>query len=154
VPLTLAVLLTMRQGVRERGAPTDFWKSRQINEGDLRMSNGYDAIKLEVEQNGNVLTTTMGRLRDAHGAGRLGDHVRVDISKALAGIGLGHVPVALPQYQENNVRVYKLGTPVADVIQAVVVPAPENDEKLRSLADQDSSRYADVIERIRDLVAQ
>ena len=72
----------------------------------------------------------------------------------VAWIGLGHVPVALPQYQENNVRLYKLGTPVADIIQAVIVPAPENDEKLRLLAGHDSSRYSDIIERIRDLVTQ
>ncbi len=118
------------------------------------MPESYDAIKAEVEQSGSVLTTPMGRLRDAHGAGRLGEHVRVDISKALAGIGLGHVPVALPPYQENVVRLYKLGTPVADVINAAIFPAPENDEKLKSLAGQDASRYADIIERIRDLVAQ
>jgi hypothetical protein len=60
------------------------------------MPESYEGIKAEVEQNGNVLTITMGRSWDAHGAGRLGEHVRVDISKALAGIGLGHVPVNLP----------------------------------------------------------
>ena len=31
------------------------------------MSNGYDAIKAKVEQNGNVLTITVGRLRDTAG---------------------------------------------------------------------------------------
>ena len=79
--------------------------------------------------------------------------MRVEISKTLAGWTMGRVPVALPQFQENNVRLYKLGTPVADVIQAVIVPAPRNDEKLRSLAGQDTPRYSDIIERIRDLVA-
>lgn len=122
--------------------------------GDCAVPDSYDTIKAEVEQNGNVLTITMGRLREAHGAGRLGEHVRIDISKALAGIGLGHVPVALPPYQENIVRLYKLGTPVADVINAAILPGPENDEKLKSLAGQDPSRYADIIDRIRDLVTQ
>ncbi len=96
----------------------------------------------------------MVRLRDAHGAGKLGVLVKDQISKDLAGMGLGHVPVELPQYQDKPVRLCKLGTSVADIIQAVIVPSPENDEKLKTLAGQDSSRYAGVNERIRDLVAE
>jgi len=118
------------------------------------VTQGYDAIKADVEQNGNVLTTTMERLRNAHGAGKLGVIVRDEISKTLAGMGLAHVPVELPQYQDKPVRLYKLGTAVADVIQAAISPAQENDEKLKSLAGKESSRYAEIIERIRDLVAQ
>ena len=76
------------------------------------------------------------------------------ISKALAGMGLGHVPVELPRYQEKPVRLYKLGTPVADVIQAALSPGQETDEKLKFHAGKESSRYADIIERIRELVAQ
>lgn len=117
-------------------------------------TESYDAIKVEVEKNGNVLTTTMERLRNAHGAGKLGVNVLDEISKALAGMGLGHVPVELPRYQEKPVRLYKLGTPVADVIQAALSPGQETDEKLKFHAGKESSRYADIIERIRELVAQ
>lgn len=51
----------------------------------------WNSIKQEVENNGNILTVTMEKLREAHGAGRLGSNVRPEISKILAGMGLSHV---------------------------------------------------------------
>ena len=58
-------------------------------------------IKDQVEKNGNIHTFTMDVLRDAHGASKLGVNVRAEISQNLAGIGLGHIPVDLPNYQHE-----------------------------------------------------
>lgn len=64
-----------------------------------------DKIKDQVEKNGNVLTVTMEQLREAHGAGRLGVHVRSEISQLLAGTVIGHVPRELPSDQHERVQV-------------------------------------------------
>ena len=90
----------------------------------------WNAIKDAVEKNGNVQTVTMEQLRDAHGAAKLGVHVRDAISSTLAGLGLGHVPEVLPTYQHELVRLYKRGTPVGDMITSVLTPGGQNDAKL------------------------
>lgn len=64
----------------------------------------WDEIKRRVEAAGGVYTTTMDKLRDAEGAGKLGVHIRTNISKSLAGIGLGHIPIELPSNQHEQVR--------------------------------------------------
>ncbi len=71
----------------------------------------WDQIKEDVEKNGDVLTVTMGKLRDTHGVARSGRIVVEEISNTLIGMGLGHVPQKLPMYQDELVRLYKRGTP-------------------------------------------
>jgi hypothetical protein len=107
-------------------------------------------LKDAVVANDNVLTVTMQDLRDAYGALRLGVNVRSDITKKLSGHGLGHYPPELPAYQDQLVRLFTLGSPVADVIHAVLTPAPEHDELLRSKVGTDE---ATVLEQIRALVS-
>jgi len=79
----------------------------------------WDELRKAVEGAGGVLRIFMGDLRNLAAAGRLGINVRNDISRRLAGAGLGHLPAELPAYQENEVVVYQLGTPAADVVEAV-----------------------------------
>ncbi len=113
----------------------------------------YEQLKADVEGNCNVLTVTMERLRNAHGAGKLGVHVCREISNRLAGLGLGHVPVDLPSYQEKQVRIYKLGTEVAVVVRAALEPGPEYDAKLKDYAVKDASQCSEILEKIRELVS-
>jgi len=64
----------------------------------------------------------MDTLKKIEGAGRgqdVGVHVRNAISRSLESYGLGHLPQELPSTQEDPVRLYLLGSPVADVIKAV-----------------------------------
>lgn len=117
----------------------------------LPQYRSLDDVKEAVEKNQNVLTLFMGDLRDAHGAGRLGEHVRSNISKRLAGLGLAHFPVPLPAYQEERVRIYKLGSPVADLIDAVLAPSRQHDDELRQAVGQNA---AEVLEQIRELVCR
>ncbi len=113
----------------------------------------WDEIKDDVVKNGDVLTVTMERLREAHGAGKLGVHVCRQISNDLAGTGLGHIPKDLPSSQDEHVRLYKHGTPIGDLIATVLAPGERNDKKLvESLGDQ-APDYAAIVQSIRELVA-
>ena len=114
----------------------------------------WSEIKEAVEKSGNVTTFTMEQLREAHGSGRLGVHVRAEISRALAGIGLGHVPQDLPSYQHEFVRVYKNGTPIGDLITTVLTPGQQNDETLSLQFATEGPNYADIIQKIKELVAE
>lgn len=111
-------------------------------------------IKERVEKNGNVLTVSMEDLRGAHGAGKLGVHVRSEISSTLAGMGLGHIPQELPNYQHETVRLFKKGTPVGDWIDTVLAPGQQNDGKLAEHFATGKVDHAAVIQKIRELVAE
>jgi len=114
----------------------------------------WDEIKDKVEKNGDVKTVTMEELRDAHGALKLGVHVRTAISSKLAGMGLGHIPEVLPSYQHELVRLYKKGTPVGELIATVLTPGEQNDSKLTEQFAGDGVDYAAIIQQIRELVGE
>jgi hypothetical protein len=114
----------------------------------------WNQIKDRVEESDNVCTFTMEELRDAHGAAKLGVHVREEIKRSLAGMGLGNVPTELPSYQDEQVRLYKKGTPVGILIDAVLSPGEQNDKSLAERVSNDGADYAAIIERIRELVSQ
>jgi len=90
-------------------------------------------------------------LRDAHGAAKLGVHVRKSISDNLAAHGLGHLPAELPTYQHEEVRLYRLGTGIADTINAVLHPTEAGDQVLRQSA---GSTAQDVLRRVREIVCE
>lgn len=113
----------------------------------------WDEIKRQVEENGDVKTMTMEALREAHGSGKLGKHVRTEISKRLAGMGLGHVPQELPNFQHEQVRIYKRGTAVGDLVEIVLAPGESNDRKLSDQFATSDTNYAEIIEQIRELVS-
>ena len=102
-----------------------------------------------VKRNGDVLTVEMEQVRDAYGKGRLGVHVRDNMSKALAGLGIGHYPRPLPDRQWAFVRVYRLGSEIADLIDAVMEPSEEHDEELRKAG---GGGAADVLRQIKDII--
>lgn len=116
------------------------------------MSN-WDEIKKEVESNGNVLTVSMITLREAAGKDKLGVNVVKEISKTLAGMGLGHVPQELPLSQSESVRLYKRGTSIGDLIEMVLFPSESNDRMLKEQLDKELVNYASIIEKIRELVS-
>jgi hypothetical protein len=115
---------------------------------DQKVKNMEDLLDL-VEAHGDVYTLTMERLRDAYGAGRLGVHVRDGISNALARLGLGHFPAPLPESQEMPVRLYRRGTPVGDLIEAVLAVDSKRDDQLRQATAGDEMN---IIRKIRELV--
>ena len=114
----------------------------------------WDKIKETGEKSGNVCTMTMETLRNAHGAGKLGVNVRGEISQTLAGMGLGHVPQELPSYQHEQVRLYKRGTAVGQLIESVLTPGEQNDKMLVSKFGQAGPDYAAIVQRVRELVGE
>ena len=114
------------------------------------MFKNVDELKKAVADNGGVLTVTMEQLRVAHDFGRLGPHVKKSIHDSLAKNGLGFFP-GLGDYQYEVTRVYQLGTPVADLINAVLNPSKPNDLKVRKAAEGEE---AEVLARVRALVCE
>lgn len=114
----------------------------------------WDELKADVERNNNVLTVTMESLRNAVGADRLGVNVIGQIRAALAGMGLGHVPQELPPYQHQQVRLYKKGTDVGDLIDTVLTTGQQNDQRLADRFANQGQDYADIVQRIRELVSE
>jgi hypothetical protein len=111
----------------------------------------YEGLRKQVEAEGGLHTTTMEVLRELHGAGRLGKHVRDAISGELAAHGVGHLPEELPAYQEMQVRIYRLGTPIADVANAVLHPNAGGDQVLRQMG---AAQGQDILKKIRELVCE
>ena len=109
----------------------------------------YDDLRKKVEANDGLLQIWMEDLRELHDAGRLGKLVRQGIHEKLAEHGLGHLPAELPAYQEEEVRIYRLGTPLAQMINAVLHPSAAGDQQLRRSAADPSE---DILRRIRELV--
>ena len=110
-----------------------------------------EELRKDVEANGAVKSYRMEVLRDLFGFKKLGIHVRPYISKQLAGVGLGHTPTNLPDYQEELVRVFKLGSPVAELIHAATTPGEAGDATLRN-ATGDGGDAETILVKIRELV--
>lgn len=114
----------------------------------FNMSNFQKVADL-VEQQGGCMTIKMELLRDIHGVDRLGVHVRKNISQQLESVGLKHYPQELPQYQWDEVRLTKAGSPVDRLIRAVLTPGEANDEVIRKAVGNDAEA---VLSRVRELV--
>jgi hypothetical protein len=111
--------------------------------------NTFQELKSLVDQFGGVMTVTLGELRDAYGVDRLGVHVKAGITKKLDGEGLKAYPPELPTYQHELVRVYKAGSAISELIDAVLNPDEAHDEELRQAV---SKSGGDVLQQIRALV--
>jgi len=111
--------------------------------------DSLEKIRDDVVANNDVLTMTEADLRDAHGAGRLGVHVRTNITKGLDGLGLSHFPPALSGEQTNLVRVYRRGTPAADLIGAVLNASSSGDVEIR---EKVAGEATEILGRVRELV--
>lgn len=111
--------------------------------------DSYEELRQAVIENDGLFRSQMWQLKTIHGAGRLGVHVRDAISRELASHGLGHIPSELPAYQEEPVRLYLLGSPVADVVKSVLEPSDRGDDTLRSLS---SSQAQEQLRQIREIV--
>lgn len=122
----------------------------------VRTFHDFKELKRYVEENDGVVTVTMEQLRDAHGAGRLGIHVRQAIADALTSEGLRFVAEPLwtarnelPDDRAYEVRIYQPGTPVAKLIEASQQPGAKFDEVLRDVTSGEDSR---ILARVRELV--
>jgi hypothetical protein len=110
----------------------------------------YETLVDQVEEQG-LIKTSMGKLKDAQEAGRLGVNVRETIKRTLEGYGLGTLPESLPANQEDEVRLYKKSSKLGGLIQAVLRPSDQGDTIL--LANSDSGvNPGDYLMKIREIV--
>jgi hypothetical protein len=91
----------------------------------------YEDLNQAVENSQGVLTISMKNLREIHGNRRLGPHVGASISMTLKKLGLKHHPNPLTNRENDNVRIYKSGSPVEKIINAVLKPSRGADELIR-----------------------
>jgi hypothetical protein len=98
---------------------------------------------------GGVLNINMMKLRDIHGAGKLGVHVAQSISDKLVSLGLGHQPEVLPQQQSELVRIYVRGSAVGKLIEAARTIDLASNRLLRETANNEDS---EAVRKIRELV--
>ncbi len=104
-----------------------------------------------VDDNDGVLSLYMYSVRDAAGKGRLGVHVLRGISESLSGLGLGHHPEELPNDQNEMVRLYRLGSPIAEVLEAALYPGEDEDELLR---ERSTGTEVELLKQVRELVCE
>lgn len=113
------------------------------------MLDTMEDIRAEVLKNGDLLSLPMQVLRDSKGYRKLGVNVIEDLSRSLAGFGIGHYPKVLPNDQYQIVRLFRLGSPAADLIDAVLTPSEDKDAVIRAALDSDAQ---EIVRQIRALV--
>lgn len=99
---------------------------------------GLEEVAGAVVANSGLLTVPMRVLREAVGAGALGEHIRKGIADGLIERGIDYFPKLEgdnydelpPQYQNDFVRLYKTESPAEELIHAVLNPTPKNDNQL------------------------
>ncbi|HLU33478.1 MAG TPA: hypothetical protein VKZ74_05590 [Natronosporangium sp.] len=100
----------------------------------------YEELYDAVTRAGGLLPVTMGTLRDIENAGRLGKIVRDRISTNLRHHRLRHLPLELPNDQNDVVRVYADSGTLAAVVDAVLRPSEQGDRLLKELATKGSKK--------------
>jgi hypothetical protein len=112
-------------------------------------------IASECDEEHGVISVTLGDLREAVGAGKLGRWVLETIREELAAAGLGYFPKDLlddneEPRQHQQIRIYRRGPgTVARAIEAVLEPSDRGDEVLRELGSDDTR---EILVQIRRLV--
>jgi hypothetical protein len=112
-------------------------------------------IAAECDEEGGVISVTLGDLRVGVGAGKLGRWVLENIREELAATGLGYFPKDLlddneEPRQHQKIRIYRKGPgTAARAIEAVLEPSDRGDEVLRELGSDDTR---EILVQIRRLV--
>lgn len=107
-----------------------------------------------VEDEGDLTTFTLGKLREALDYSKLGPRVLKAIDEALAGAGLGYFPRSVLENTDSPraadvLRVYRKGSTLGSIIDAVLFPSTAGDDTLRGAAEDDARA---TLEKIRTLL--
>lgn len=107
-----------------------------------------EQIRQEVNKAQGVLTVTMVDLKGAYNAINANKLTLRAIGKELQGMGLGYFP-ELSSNMQQQIRLYKIGSPVADLIESVLKPSQEHDDDLRQVINGGAEA---ILARIRELL--
>ncbi len=108
----------------------------------------------QVEAEGDLKTFTLGDLRTALEFSKLGPRVLKAIDEALAGAGLGYFPRSVLENTDSPraadvLRVYRKGSALGSIVDAVLFPSAAGDDTLRGAADDDAKA---TLEKIKTLL--
>lgn len=98
-----------------------------------------------------IATLEAWQVRDAYGVQRLGSEVRRNITQALKGHGIAHLPAQFPDRAHTKVRIYKMNSAAAGLIEAVLTVGENEDQRLREAAGGSAE---EILGRIRELVCE
>ena len=110
-----------------------------------------------VDENGDLLAVSLGDLREALGFKRLGVRVLSEIANELRGAGLGYFPTDILEDNEvprygDWVRVYTKRTQLGQLIESVIDPTDNGDERLRDASSGEGGAAAVKLARIKAIV--
>lgn len=83
------------------------------------MTQKWPDLVRQMDVNNGVFSVTMERLRLLEGAQRLGPNVVSAIDDRLKMLGIGHLPVELPNRGDDAVVLYRHGTEASELISAI-----------------------------------
>lgn len=122
---------------------------------DSKFVEKLDEIFHDIKDHGDVLTVPMKRLKTLHGAERLKNLVRESIREHLSYRQIGFVGDELPSSENETVRLYLKGTPVARIIEAVQLKGDRGDKQLRELANAGSAATTqDLVQKVKLVLSQ
>ena len=110
-----------------------------------------NSTHLDVTDNQDLLAVTMVELRDLVGWDRLTHAALRAIDDATKQTGLGYFPRPLPDSRHATVRLFRLGTPLGRLAEAVLDPTEHGDKLLRETS---SGNAMDILDRIRVLACE
>lgn len=116
-----------------------------------RAVDDWDELVGMVEENDNLATVTMVKLRNLAGWTRLTAAAADTIEDGLKQNGLGYFPHHMPTDRHAEIRIYRLGTPMGRLVESVLDPTEHGDSHLRDIA---SGNASDVLQRVRRLVCE
>jgi hypothetical protein len=110
----------------------------------------FDDINNQVDDDGGITSVQMANLRDAAGWERLTERALGNIEDHLRQRGLGVFP-ELSGNRYEDVRIYRLGTPLGRLVAAVLTPTLDGDELLKEIGN---NRASELLTKVRDLVCE
>jgi hypothetical protein len=123
----------------------------------VKCARNWEELIRKVEENDGVATVEMGVIRDLAGYAKLGKHVLADASSQMGARGLGHYPLDaenLPLYQHERIRVFKKGSHVDRLYQAMArvstedEQAQKDDELIAEIANSEANEKLKAIRKI------
>jgi hypothetical protein len=120
--------------------------------GESKYRDGAELCSA-VEASDDLLTVTMEDIRKADGRfGKLGPHVQVKLAQWLENEGMAAIPPELKRYQHEEVRVYRAGTTVAELVKAVLQPSESGDNVLRERGGASDGDAQGKLDNIRAII--
>lgn len=113
--------------------------------------DNIDELEEVVKEDDGLVDVQMWQLRDGIGWDRLTTGALRAIHDELTQRGLGYFPQPLSPHRHDSVRIYKRGTAVGNLVEAVLTPTEAGDQLLRETASGDA---AAMVEKIRRLVCE